>query len=176
MFAMLVAAATSAVQAVSYSAFVEGKGYGSYYHDTGAGTYTLYLVDKVADMASAYGAFAYGGDYLTDSEGTALYIATGSSFSELLTSVNTAIASESSLYTDYTKMVLVTYTDDTNALYGYTYANTYNTTAAGGTGLAVGKYTGTGDGVWSTQAIPEPTSGLLLLVGAGLLALKRRRA
>lgn len=34
-------------------------------------------------------------------------------------------------------------------------------------------YTSTG---WYTAAVPEPTSGLLLLVGAAMLALKRKRA
>ena len=29
---------------------------------------------------------------------------------------------------------------------------------------------------WTSSAMPEPTSGLLLLVGAGLLGLRRKRA
>ena len=33
-----------------------------------------------------------------------------------------------------------------------------------------------GAGKWSSAAVPEPTSGLLMLVGLGALALRRRRA
>ena len=35
---------------------------------------------------------------------------------------------------------------------------------------------GTGAGTWNAAAVPEPTSGVLLLLGMGALALRRRRA
>ena len=47
--------------------------------------------------------------------------------------------------------------------------STYSGTAPSGTGFQ-------GAGKWSTAAVPEPTSGLLMLVGLAGLALRRRRA
>ena len=46
-------------------------------------------------------------------------------------------------------------------------------TAMTNTQLAFGSQSGAS---WTTLAVPEPTSGLLMLVGLGALALRRRRA
>ena len=47
-----------------------------------------------------------------------------------------------------------------------------NATNDGGT--FKGKFEGTNSGTFTIQSIPEPTSGLLLLLGTGLLALRRK--
>ena len=47
-----------------------------------------------------------------------------------------------------------------------------NATNNGGT--FKGKFEGTNSGTFTLQAIPEPTSGLMLLLGAGMLALRRK--
>ena len=41
-------------------------------------------------------------------------------------------------------------------------------------GTFTGKFEGTNSGTFTIQSIPEPTSGLLLLLGTGLLALRRK--
>ena len=47
-----------------------------------------------------------------------------------------------------------------------------NATSNGGT--YTGKFEGTDSGTFTIKSIPEPTSGLLLLLGTGLLALRRK--
>ena len=76
-------------------------------------------------------------------------------------------------------MVLFNNADAASATY-YAYTPTASTTiSAGGADgtIAYGTFTAatTSTGGWH-QAIPEPTSGLLMLVGLGALALRRRRA
>lgn len=49
-------------------------------------------------------------------------------------------------------------------------------TVPGSGNISFAKVYGTDTGAWQSTAVPEPTSGLLLLVGAAGLALKRKRA
>ena len=57
---------------------------------------------------------------------------------------------------------------------GNTYKSETVTATALGTGF--GSITFEGGGTWTAAAVPEPTSGLLLLLGVAGLALKRKRA
>ena len=107
--------------------------------------------------------------------------ATATASNEVADQNNVIVATTATKGTDYYAVVLFTYTDtDYGEMYMATTAtiagtmidnadNTYNVANIGST---IG--TATTDGGW--QAVPEPTSGMLLLVGCALMALKRKRA
>lgn len=58
----------------------------------------------------------------------------------------------------------------------YTLTSDLDYTVAGMATTVFGSVTGTTATAWSTAAVPEPTSGLLMLLGMAGLALRRRRA
>ena len=58
----------------------------------------------------------------------------------------------------------------------YTLVSDLDYTVAGMGTTIFGAATGTTATAWSTAAVPEPTSGLLLLIGMAGLALRRKRA
>lgn len=58
----------------------------------------------------------------------------------------------------------------------YTLTSDLNYTVSGMSTTIFGSETGTTATAWSTAAVPEPTSGLLMLLGMAGLALRRRRA
>ena len=94
---------------------------------------------------------------------------------------NVAATTEATVGTDYYAVVIYNYTDKT---YGDMYIATTATIA--GTGITnaantynvanIGSTAGSANGWTSAGAIPEPTSGLLMLVGLAGLALRRKRA
>ena len=99
--------------------------------------------------------------------------------SAIIPAATVNVVDELSASTTYYSIIVAEYTD---ATYGEMYmaaAKTVTTTAAGA-GSAQNIFGGAGTaatgGVRNWTAVPEPTSGLLLLVGGALLALKRRRA
>ena len=70
--------------------------------------------------------------------------------------------------------ILLVYTNNEKGAYGYTYADAY--ASASGSTLNWGFPDNASANTWTQMAIPEPTSGLLLLIGGALLALRRKRA
>lgn len=76
--------------------------------------------------------------------------------------------------------VVITYTDTDNKVW---YTENYGTDTFDGLGSQITKgqiaiknaTTGANISTWTSAAAPEPTSGLMLLLGIGLMALKRKR-
>ena len=84
------------------------------------------------------------------------------------------------LYGDIVKSDLLIANTDYHFYFTSTDAdgNTYKseTIVATALGTGAGSITFEGGGTWTAAAVPEPTSGLLLLLGVAGLALKRKRA
>ena len=94
---------------------------------------------------------------------------------------NVAASTDATVGTDYYAVVIYSYTDKT---YGDMYiattatiAGTQITNAANSYDVNyIGSTAGSASGWTAAGAIPEPTSGLLMLVGLAGLALRRKRA
>ena len=65
---------------------------------------------------------------------------------------------------------------DSTAAKNYVATGVDTKTVPGSGNLQFSKLYGTDTGAWQSTAVPEPTSGLLLLLGVAGLALKRKRA
>lgn len=131
----------------------------------GESAYTTATGMSQADLYAAYGKTTPTSTGTTDA-GVANYV---------------AASTDATKGTDYYAVVIYTYTDTTyGEMYMATTAtiagtlidNADNTYDVANIGNAIGA--ATSGGGW--QAIPEPTSGMLLLVGCALMALKRKRA
>lgn len=162
---------------------VKAPGEGGTFSTTtaGAGTIGLYvwILDKgtfdgltMDTVVSTY----------KDALGTATGNATGKSGSTGATVVTTHDDWSTESATTYYAAVLTTYTKDGTTQYiGNLATAQVNTSGTGGTVNNLAKFVGGGTsgtaitGYSTGGNVPEPTSGLLLLVGGALLALRRKQ-
>ncbi len=145
--------------------------------------FALTLAVFAANAASVRWSAAnlYGSDGTTKYSGVVtLYCTELPEFSATATAANGAIAATTSEVGDYggtTKNFYITFTDNGNTFTSATKPFALPTTAAPAT-LGFGNMASQTQNTanWGGGGdIPEPTSGLLLLVGAGMLALRRKQ-
>ena len=164
---LMIIAAVACATLVSQAAYVEWSA-------TAAATYngqTMYLLTSLADSYASEAALAAAA---VDS---AQVVKSGPKYSVATrTADNDAITSSASFYLaviDATDPTVLHYLDVTSSMQPYVYAppatkpGTFSTTFASVATSANTKTIG---------SVPEPTSGLLMLVGLGALALRRRKA
>ena len=131
---------------------------------------SVYMVDS--DAFAAASALLQQDLYAQYKGETATYTASTAAAGNV-----TAVQTGAEVGEDYYAVVIYTYTDAAYPDYEMYMATT---ASIAGTDITNDLNTYTVDSIGSTvgswQAVPEPTSGLLLLVGGALLALKRKRA
>ena len=147
--------------------------------NAGAGTLSMYvwLVDQATyNAATADSIIADYSGKLATADGSV----TGKSGSLGGTAVTDGLSYSTTENTTYYGIVLTQYKSGETEMFIANKAETIINTA--GTKASVGNLSknwggGTGPAItsWSSAGVPEPTSGLLLLVGGALLALRRKQ-
>ena len=140
-------------------------------------TMSVYLVD--ADTYSAMSSKSMADLYAWASEQTADYTALNKNTSGTIIGAATAKETNGEASTTYYSVIIAEYTDATygNMYMATTKAVTANATGTGAANNIFGTTSGPAiAGGWAATAVPEPTSGLLLLLGMAGLALRRKQA
>ena len=151
----------SLLLAVSYYS-ITTPGVSQYVAGSAASDYTVYVSNtSVENFINAYGTENFASLYTASSTADIESDGTVTPSSALITALNNAIGSSDTTLDNY-----YLYTVYGTSQYIY---QTLTTTTIGSRNFIEAKAATT---TWA--AIPEPTSGLLLLVGTALLALKRR--
>ena len=155
--AIVCAAAISQAAVVNWStAYLNGSN-GEDIDENPGYTYTISVVVGGVDSGTTYNSGKYKGTVTGLSEGTEY--SASILVSEYKGGVLNATLSGNGVFTT---AVSASFETDLN------FSN--------GDGFTSGTFIGTGDGKWVSSSVPEPTSGLLMLLGVAGLALRRRRA
>ena len=142
----------------------------------GKDAYMMYVWDNLT--ASEYASLTVDKVYDTYGSQLASAKSASSGSATLGTTVKNTSAADD---TTYYAAVLLVYNDGTKDYYMANLATAHTDAVGGGASVGnLGKFIG-GDTSgtatsWTTAAVPEPTSGLLMLLGMAGLALRRRRA
>ena len=134
--------------------------------------YTIYLLDASVTDASTMAGYLASGDtsYLAAATvETATGIAQGANARWSKTGFGDFTAGES--YTFYT--VILNNSAENADSYMITPERTAEAPSSGSLSMTFGSLA---SNTWNSMAVPEPTSGLLMLVGLAALALRRRRS